>query len=51
MCSIHANSAREAIEKMCTLPLLASSKTSSQVMTRSRPAITDARQFSSDTCT
>ncbi len=23
MCSIHANSAREAIVKMCTLPLLA----------------------------
>jgi pilus assembly protein CpaF len=29
MCSIHANSAREAIVKMCTLPLLAGENVSS----------------------
>ena len=29
MCTVHANSAREAITKMCTLPLLAGSNVSS----------------------
>lgn len=29
MCTIHANSAREAVTKMCTLPLLAGSNVSS----------------------
>ena len=30
MCTIHANSAREAVIKMCTLPLLAGSNVSSR---------------------
>jgi pilus assembly protein CpaF len=32
MCTIHANSAREAITKMCTLPLLAGENIGSHVV-------------------
>ena len=33
MCSLHANSAREAVTKMCTLPLLAGENVSSRFVT------------------
>jgi hypothetical protein len=47
MATLHANTAREAVTKMCTLGLFASSKTSSAVTTRSCAGIAAAMQFSS----
>lgn len=42
MCTIHANSAREAIDKLCTLPLLAGSNISSQFV---RPTVANCIDY------
>jgi Flp pilus assembly CpaF family ATPase len=44
MCTIHANSAREAVTKMCTLPLLAGENVSSRfvVLTKSHRSAGEA---------
>ena len=39
MCTVHANSAREAVTKMCTLPLLAGENVSSGSSSRPSPAV------------
>lgn len=37
LCTIHANSAREAVTKMCTLPLLAGENVSGRFVVRTWP--------------
>ena len=41
MCSIHANSAREAVAKLCTLPLLAGENVSAAFVTPTVAAVVD----------
>ena len=41
MCSVHANSAREAVTKMCTLPLLAAQNVSSRFVVPTVAAVVD----------